>query len=108
MSHNLRWDSLVLRVVSNANKMPGFLKRTCYSLTDICARKILCLSFVKSQLSYGSQVWSPTNDTEKESRKYRDVLHCGTYDVNVVNILMRNVWRVLTSCHLPMIGGLEI
>lgn len=50
-----------MRIVLKANRMLGLLKRTCPLITDIKVRRILYLSFVKSQLSYATEVWSPAN-----------------------------------------------
>ena len=50
-----------MRIRSTANKSLGILRRTCHNLTDARVRRTLYLSFVKSHLSYGSQVWSSQN-----------------------------------------------
>ena len=46
------------RIVSNAYKTLGVLRRTFYS-TTISAKKKLYLSLIRSQLTYGSQLWHP-------------------------------------------------
>ena len=63
---NITWDLHVNTVVAKANKMLGILKRTCTSITDITIdiRRTLYLSFVKSQLLYASEVWSPVNNVK--------------------------------------------
>ena len=38
----------------------GMLKRTCPLLTDTTVRRTLYLALVKSQLSYATEVWSPS------------------------------------------------
>ena len=48
-------------VISKANKMLGLLKRTCPLLTKDKIRRSLYLSLVKSQLSYATEIWSPSN-----------------------------------------------
>ena len=37
------------------------LKRTCPLLLNVAVRRTLCLSLVKSQLCFGTQVWSPSH-----------------------------------------------
>jgi hypothetical protein len=66
ITYNLKWDSHVIRIRSTANKCLGLLERTCYDLYDTRARRALYLSLVKSQLSYGSQEWSPESATLKK------------------------------------------
>ena len=39
----------------------GLLKRTCPLLTNAAIRRTLYLSLVKSQLCFGTQVWSPSH-----------------------------------------------
>ena len=51
--------------LAKANKMLGLLRRTCPLLTDHTICRTLYLSLVKSQLSYATQVWSPTLHNSK-------------------------------------------
>lgn len=46
-------------VVARANKMLGFVFRSCYHFTSLAALKSLYFSFVYSQLHYLSSVWNP-------------------------------------------------
>ena len=50
----------VISVATKANKLLGLLKRTCPLLTDVSVGRTLYLSLVKSQLCFGTQVWSPS------------------------------------------------
>jgi len=61
ISSNLSWVLHVTRIVLKANRMQGLLKRICPLITDINVRRTLCLSLVKSQLSYATVVWSPAS-----------------------------------------------
>ena len=56
----LSWEKHVNTVAAKANKLLGLLKRTCPLLTDVSVRRTLYLSLVKSQLCFGTQVWSPS------------------------------------------------
>lgn len=47
-------------MLSKANRLLGLLKRTCPLLTDLSVRRTLYLALVKLQLSYATQVWSPS------------------------------------------------
>ena len=60
VTSNLSWNAHIKDLVSKANKMLGLLRRTCPLLTDHSIRRTLYLSRIKSQLSYATQVWSPT------------------------------------------------
>ena len=66
ITYNLKWYSHIRGIRSAANKHLGLPKRTCYDLPDTRVRRALYLSLVKSQLSYGSQVWSPDSATLKK------------------------------------------
>ncbi len=59
ISNNLKWSPHIFTVVSNANRMLGFLKRNCTYLTDVNSRRSLYLSLVRALLSYGSELWAP-------------------------------------------------
>ena len=56
---DLKWNKQVQEISSKANKMLGFVKRTAYMIGNQSVRKALYLTFVRSQLAYGSQVWAP-------------------------------------------------
>ena len=59
-NNTLSWEKHVVSVAAKANKLLGLLKRTCPLLTDVSVRRTLYLSLVKSQLCFGTQVWSPS------------------------------------------------
>ena len=65
VTSNLSWNAHIKDLVSKANKMLGLLRRTCPLLTDHTIRRTLYPSLVKSQLSYATQVWSPTLHNSK-------------------------------------------
>ena len=54
------WETQVLMVTAKANKLLCFLCRTSPMLTDVKVRRSLYLALVKSQMSYATEVWSPT------------------------------------------------
>ena len=59
VSDDLKWSSHINNLVSEGNRMLGFLRRNCFHLADVNARRLLYLSLVRSNLSHGSEVWSP-------------------------------------------------
>ena len=65
VTRKLSWNQHITQIVSKANKMLGLLRRTCPLLTDRVARRTLYLSLVKSQLGYATEVWSPSQFTNK-------------------------------------------
>ena len=72
----LSWNQHIIQIVSKANKMLGLLRRTCPLLTDRVARRTLYLSLVKSQLGYATEVWTPSQSTNKTE----DSKACHTVD----------------------------
>ena len=61
------WETQVLVVSARANKLFGPLHRTCPMLTDVrLVRRSLYLALVKSQMSYATEVWSPSHLTLKQ------------------------------------------
>jgi hypothetical protein len=48
VSNDLKWSSHVINIVAKANRMLGFLRRNCFHLTDVNARRLLYLSLVRS------------------------------------------------------------
>ena len=59
VSDNLKWSQHIINIISKANRMLGFLRRNCFHLTDVDARRLLYLSLVRSHLSFGCEVWAP-------------------------------------------------
>jgi len=57
----LTWETCVLMVSARANKLLSLLRRTCPMLTDVKVRRSLYLALVKSQMSYATEVWSPSH-----------------------------------------------
>ena len=47
-------------IVLKVNKLLGLLKRTCAQSANVSVTQTLYLSPVKSQLSFGTQLWSPS------------------------------------------------
>ena len=62
----LTWETQVLMVSTRANKLLGLLRRTCPMLTDVKVRRSLYLALLKSQMSYTTEVWSPSHSTLKQ------------------------------------------
>ena len=60
------WETQVLMVTAKVNKLLGLLCRTCPMLTDVKVRRSLYLALVKSQMSYATEVWSPSHSTLKK------------------------------------------
>ncbi len=56
---NLKWEAHYNSISAKAYKVLGLLKRTFSSTNSIKTKKQLYLSLVRSQLSYGSQLWRP-------------------------------------------------
>ena len=61
ITSKLTWETQVLMVSARANKLLGLLRRTCPILTDVKVRRSLYLTLVKSQMSYATEVWSPSH-----------------------------------------------
>ena len=59
-------ETQVLIVTAKVNKLLGLLRRTCPMLTDVKVRRSLYLAQVKSQMSYATEVWSPSHSTLKQ------------------------------------------
>ena len=59
VSSDLKWGPHIQKMVAKANRMLGLLKRTCLEITNVRVRRALFLTLVKSQLTYGSEVWCP-------------------------------------------------
>ena len=64
VTSNLSWNTHIKDLVSKANKILELLRRTSL-LTDHTICRALYLSLVKFQLSYATQVWSPTLPNNK-------------------------------------------
>ena len=61
VTSSLSWVKHINAIVSRANKLLGLLKRTCPLLLSVAVRRTLYLPLVKSQLSFETQVWSPSH-----------------------------------------------
>ena len=66
ITSRLTWETQVLMVTAKANKLLGLLRRTCPMLTDLKVTRSLYLALVKSQMSYATEVWSPSHSTLKQ------------------------------------------
>ena len=60
------WETQVLMVTAKVNKLLGLLCCSCPMLTDVKVRRSLYLALVKSQMSYATEVWSPSHSTLKK------------------------------------------
>ena len=56
---NLCFNRHISFIVTKSFRMLGFIKRVTHSFKDICVLKVLYNSYVRSNLDYCSQVWSP-------------------------------------------------
>ena len=75
------WEKHVISVAAKANKLLGLLKRTCPLLTDVSVRQTLYLSLIKSQLCFGTQVWSQSQHFKP--RILTELLDSGTLSVTL-------------------------
>ena len=66
ITSKLTWETQVLMVSAKADKLLGLLRRTCPMLTDVKVRRSSYLALVKSQMSYATEVWSPSHSTLKQ------------------------------------------
>ncbi|CAB4017255.1 Hypothetical predicted protein, partial [Paramuricea clavata] len=55
VTSNLKWGPHILKMVAEANKMLGILKRSCFDINHTQVRRTLYLTLVKSQLDCGSE-----------------------------------------------------
>jgi hypothetical protein len=81
VSKDLKWSLDVQAVSNKANKMLGFVKRSCFHASDPKVRKTLCLTLVRSQLGYCSQVWAPQT----------------TYDIQILERVQRRSTKFILS-----------
>ena len=58
-NHKLSWNSHIDKISSKANKVLGLIKRNCREFRDVLTLRTLYCALVRSQLEYGSVVWSP-------------------------------------------------
>lgn len=58
-NHHLSWNSRVDAITNKANRILGLLRRTYRGWKDTKTRKVLYCTLVRSQVEYGSVVWSP-------------------------------------------------
>ena len=65
VTDNLLWNTHIQMITAKANKMLGLLKRTCsksnQNPVETKIRRSLYVLLVKSQLCYGTEIWSPSN-----------------------------------------------
>ena len=59
MSSDLKWNNHLKFIASRAYKVLGLIRRSFPSGLDTKAKKNLYILLVRSQLSYGSQIWRP-------------------------------------------------
>lgn len=58
-NHKLSWNSHIDKISSKANRVLGLIKRNCRDLKDVSTLTTLYCALIRSQLEYGSVVWSP-------------------------------------------------
>ena len=59
ITNDLKWSDHISAVVAMANRMLGFIKRICTGDLNKDALRLLCVSLVRSNLGYASQLWAP-------------------------------------------------
>jgi exonuclease III len=102
---NLLWDSHIRSIVSKANKYLYFIIRALGFHAPVKAKKTLYLSLVRSQIEYGTIIWSPFTKTNLEliERVQRKATR---YICNYANL---NYKERLTRCDLvPLSSRREI
>ena len=76
ISSDLSWSDHISKIVSNAYKILGLLRRSFCSPNNTTTKKRLYISLVRSQLLYGSQMWRPLQ--RKDMNKIESVQHRAT------------------------------
>ena len=59
LSYDLSWSNHYQRISAKAYKYFGLLRRIFKNCRSISAKKLLYITLVRSQLTYGSQLWNP-------------------------------------------------
>ena len=59
VSRDLKWNQHIKVITGKANKMLGFIRRSCVGLTSQKPINLLYVSLVRSHLSFCSQFWAP-------------------------------------------------
>ena len=63
VSTNLNFDIQCENLLSQASQQFGLVKRTCHFVKDVRRRRVLYLSFVRSQFEHCSPIWRPNSET---------------------------------------------
>lgn len=64
LSPDLSWNNHVRRVIANANRRPGYIKRNFY-ITSPFVKILLYKSIIRSQLEYAVSLWDPRTKSLK-------------------------------------------
>ena len=75
-NHHLSWNSHIDTITSKAKRILGLIKRTCRGWKDTETLKTLYCTLVRSQVEYGSVVWSPY--TSRNNDKLERIQRRGT------------------------------
>lgn len=59
ITSNLKWDCHIIKIVSKGYKMLGFLCRHLNKNFSLTTRRLLYLTFIRSQVGYASELWAP-------------------------------------------------
>ena len=59
ISSDLTWNKQVVEQSSKANKLLGFIKRSCKEIRNPRTRRCLFLAIVRPHLGYATQIWAP-------------------------------------------------
>ena len=92
-NHKLSWNSHIDKISSKANKVLGLIKSNCREFRDVLTLRTLYCALVRSQLEYGSVVWSPSparniNKLERVQRRATKFIlkTADDYEVRVSNL----------------------
>ena len=112
MTSNAKFHEHIHSVLSRANKMLGFIRRTITKDERLLPTlKTLYIALVRSNLEYASEVWSPTSTTliklfEGATRLLlSDLPYCERLQrLNLLPLVYRREIKDLTTFHKMKIG----
>lgn len=98
----LSFDNHIKFITNKAYKMLGFISRSLNNFVQIDTYKLLYFTYVRSNLEYCSQIWSPHYESgiemiEKVQRRFTRILYRRFHYPAELNYIMRNVRLDLLS-----------